>query len=51
MYVNVEFHICGILDEVNASMQAIINALLLVVFLIYLSNEHLLIRVFTGKRK
>ena len=38
-------------NEVNASMQAIINALLLVVFLIYLSNEHLLIRVFTGKRK
>ena len=38
-------------NEVNASMQAIIHALLLVVFLIYLSNEHLLIRVFTGKRK
>lgn len=38
-------------NEVNASMQAIINALLLVVFLIYLSNEHLLVRVVTGKRK
>ncbi len=38
-------------NEVNASMQAIINALLLVVFLIYLSNEHLLVCIFTGKRK
>ena len=38
-------------NEVNASMQAIINALLLVVFLIYLSNEHLLVSIFTGKRK
>ncbi len=38
-------------NEVNASMQAIINAVLLVVFLIYLSNEHLLVSAFTGKRK
>lgn len=29
-------------NEISASMQAIINAVLLVVFLIYLSNEHLL---------
>jgi ribose transport system permease protein len=32
-------------------MQAIINAVLLVVFLIYLSNEQLLVKIFTGKRK
>lgn len=38
-------------NEVNASMQAIINAVLLVVFLIYLSNEQLLVKIFTGKRK
>ena len=38
-------------NEVNASMQAIINAVLLVVFLIYLSNEHLLVSLFNGKRK
>lgn len=30
-------------NEVSASMQAIINAVLLVVFLVYLSNEHLLV--------
>lgn len=35
-------------NEVNASMQAIINAVLLVVFLIYLSNEHLLVSLFNG---
>lgn len=33
-------------NEVSASMQAIINAVLLVVFLIYLSNEHLLLAIF-----
>jgi ribose transport system permease protein len=33
-------------NEVSASMQSIINALLLVVFLIYLSNEGLLKRLF-----
>ena len=33
-------------NQVNASTQAIINAVLLVVFLIYLSNEHLLIEIF-----
>lgn len=38
-------------NEVNASMQAIINAVLLVVFLIYLSNEQLLVKIFTGKER
>lgn len=38
-------------NEVNASMQAIINAVLLVVFLIYLSNEHLLVSLFIRKHK
>ena len=33
-------------NQVNASTQAIINAVLLVVFLIYLSNEHLLTEIF-----
>lgn len=33
-------------NEISASTQAIINALLLVVFLIYLSNEHTLRRLF-----
>lgn len=33
-------------NQVNASTQAIINAVLLVVFLIYLSNEHLLSAIF-----
>ena len=38
-------------NEVSASMQAIINAVLLVVFLIYLSNEHLLAELFGRKNK
>lgn len=38
-------------NEVNASMQAIINAVLLVVFLIYLSNEHMLVSLFVRKHK
>ncbi len=32
-----------------ASMQSIINAVLLMAFLIYLNNEKLLVRIFTGK--
>lgn len=36
-------------NQVNASTQAIINAVLLVVFLIYLSNEHLLTEIFKKK--
>ena len=36
-------------NQVNASAQAIINAVLLVVFLIYLSNEHLLTEIFKKK--
>lgn len=40
-------------NEISASAQSIINAVLLVVFLIYLSNEGLLKRIFsfTGKKK
>lgn len=38
-------------NEINASMQSIINAVLLVLFLIYLNNEHLLVSVLTGKKK
>lgn len=38
-------------NEVNASTQAIINSVLLVVFLIYLNNEHLLHAVFRGRSK
>ncbi|MDC7300609.1 ABC transporter permease [Agathobacter ruminis] len=34
-------------NEITASMQSIINAVLLVVFLIYLNNEHLLRKIFT----
>jgi ribose transport system permease protein len=37
-------------NEVTASMQSIINAVLLVVFLIYLNNENLLIRVLSPKK-
>ena len=37
-------------NEISASMQSIINALLLVVFLIYLSNEGLLKRIFQRKK-
>lgn len=38
-------------NVVTASLQSIINAVLLVVFLIYLNNEKLLVRIFTGKKK
>ncbi len=38
-------------NEINASMQSIINAVLLVLFLIYLNNEHLLVGILTGKKK
>lgn len=38
-------------NVVTASMQSIINAVLLVVFLIYLNNERLLVNVFFGRRK
>lgn len=38
-------------NEVTASMQSIINAVLLVVFLIYLNNEGLLVRLFSPKNK
>lgn len=38
-------------NEVTASMQSIINAVLLVAFLIYLNNEGLLIRIFSPKNK
>ncbi len=37
-------------NEINASMQSIINAVLLVLFLIYLNNEHLLAGFFVGKK-
>ena len=38
-------------NSITASVQSIINALLLVVFLIYLNNEHLLARILSpGKR-
>ena len=36
-------------NVVTASMQSIINAVLLMAFLIYLNNEKLLVRIFTGK--
>lgn len=38
-------------NEVTASMQSIINAVLLVAFLIYLNNERLLIRILSPKNK
>lgn len=38
-------------NEVTASMQSIINAVLLVVFLIYLNNEGLLIKILSPKKK
>ena len=38
-------------NEVTASMQSIINAVLLVVFLIYLNNQNLLVRILTPKKK
>ncbi|MBR3245466.1 MAG: sugar ABC transporter permease [Parasporobacterium sp.] len=38
-------------NEISASMQAIINAILLVVFLIYLNNEGLLKKIFKPVRK
>lgn len=38
-------------NEVTASMQSIINAVLLVVFLIYLNNEGLLIKIISPKNK
>jgi ribose transport system permease protein len=38
-------------NNVTASMQSIINAVLLVVFLIYLNNENLLIRILSPKKK
>ena len=38
-------------NEVTASMQSIINALLLVVFLIYLNNENLLVRILSPRKK
>jgi len=38
-------------NEVTASMQSIINAVLLVVFLIYLNNEGLLLRIISPKKK
>lgn len=38
-------------NEVTASMQSIINAVLLVVFLIYLNNENLIVRIFSSKKK
>lgn len=36
-------------NSITASMQSIINALLLVVFLIYLNNEQLLLKIFSKK--
>ena len=36
-------------NVVTASMQSIINAVLLMAFLIYLNNEKILVRIFTGK--
>lgn len=38
-------------NEVTASMQSIINAVLLVVFLIYLNNEGLFIKIISPKKK
>lgn len=38
-------------NVVTASMQSIINAVLLVVFLIYLNNEHLIRKVFSAGKK
>lgn len=38
-------------NVVTASVQSIINAVLLVVFLIYLNNEKLLVKILFGKRK
>lgn len=38
-------------NVVTASMQSIINAVLLVVFLIYLNNEHLIMKVFSAGKK
>lgn len=38
-------------NEVTASMQSIINAALLVVFLIYLNNESLLVRILSPRKK
>ena len=38
-------------NEVTASMQSIINAVLLVAFLIYLNNERLLVRILSFKKK
>lgn len=38
-------------NEVTASMQSIINAVLLVVFLIYLNNENLLVRILSPRKK
>jgi ribose transport system permease protein len=38
-------------NSVTASMQSIINAVLLVVFLIYLNNENLLVRIISPKKK
>lgn len=38
-------------NSVTASMQSIINAVLLVVFLIYLNNEKLLVRIFSPKKR
>lgn len=37
-------------NEINASMQSIINAVLLVLFLIYLNNEHLFVRFLAGTK-
>lgn len=37
-------------NEVTASMQSIINAVLLVVFLIYLNNENLLVRILSPRK-
>lgn len=38
-------------NVVTASMQSIINAVLLVVFLIYLNNQNVLVQLFTGKKR
>lgn len=38
-------------NEVTASVQSIINAILLVVFLIYLNNENLLVRILSPRKK
>lgn len=38
-------------NVVTASMQSIINAVLLMVFLIYLNNEKLLVKILFGRRK